>query len=178
MGKGWSKCVAKEWDFTIAQNVLRTSLPSTHTTALQITCCAVLLCLQVSGCQWQSSYKRAWRQPLLLSNYQRTPKESRLRNVHAKCVYRSSLDSAMFIIMPIFVQLQVLYSHVFWSAPNTVWTLIFAGLNFRGWLSNRENRESLVPRKLRSIRYSCTSECVEYRNDVIQLVGGKCKYIT
>lgn len=47
IGKGWSECVAKQWDFTIAQNVLRTSLLSSHTTALQITpamlwlfCCA------------------------------------------------------------------------------------------------------------------------------------------
>lgn len=57
MGKGWSECVAKEWDFTIAQNVLRTSLPSTHTTALQIT--PAMLWLFCCACRWAAANDKA-----------------------------------------------------------------------------------------------------------------------
>ena len=50
---------------------------------------------------------------------------------------------------------------------------VSAGLNFRGpklsdgWLSNRENRESLVPRKLRSIRYADWCDSMSH-DDVVR----------
>ena len=35
--------------------------------------------------------------------------------------------------------------------------LEFRGENFRGWLENREIRESFLPRKFPAIRYMCIS---------------------
>ena len=52
-----------------------------------------------------------------------------------------------------------IYSYIYniASLAYTVWTLIFAVLNFRGFRGSTAIRESLVPRKLRSIRYSQTT---------------------
>ena len=43
--------------------------------------------------------------------------------------------------------------------------LIFADYTFRGWPLIREKRESLVPRKFRSIRYSTGRERGEYSTE-------------